>query len=308
MSRRDAGAAVGDAVGSESSGSAERLPPIATMDDIDKAIFDLPAPDGSFESATATLARRLSARRRTVILAFAPKAAGTFFRSAAVIAADGQLVRAVHAQGERDAQFYVPTFLSYYMGSVTPYTMVSHVHMQAFTANRHFIEAFDLKPIVMLRSIPDMLASYWDMLTNEPTARLEGLNCRIPRTFPELARAQQANYLIDMLGPWYASYFATWLDYAEERPERVCLLDYNAFVDDPASALRTALTHCGIERSAKVCRAAIADSWRDRDEMRFNKGVSGRGRAYFSAEQLERLEQMLGYYDLPAGHRDPLLM
>jgi len=272
-----------------------------------EAIFALPAPDGRFDAKTAALARRLSARRRSVILAFAPKAAGTFFRSAAVIAADGQLVRAVHAQGERDAQLYLPTFLNYFLGKVTSYTLVAHVHMQAFAANRRFIEAFDLKPIVMLRSIPDMLASYWDMLMTDPEARREGLNCRIPTAFSTLEREQQANFLIDILGPWYASYFATWLSYAEESPGRVCVLDYNAFVADPAAVLRAALAHCGIERSAKVCRTAIAESWRDRSEMRFNKGTSGRGHTYFTTEQVERLERMLSYYDLSTERHDLLV-
>lgn len=310
MRSRNSGIAAQDIVGSlRPSGLPERSRQVAGLDehDIIEAIFALPAPDGRFETKTAALTRRLSVQRRAVILAFAPKAAGTFFRSAAVIAADGQLVRAVHAQGEREAQFYLPTFLDYFRGKVTPYTLVGHVHMQAFAANRHFIEAFDLKPVVMKRSIPDMLASYWDMLRNDPASRLEGLNCRIPRAFPDMTRETQAEFLIDILGPWYASYFATWLAYAEESPGRVCLLDYNAFVADPAAALRTALAHCGIVRSAKICRAAIAESWRDRGEMRFNKGVSGRGHDHFSAEQIGRLDRMLRHYDLATETRLALL-
>ncbi len=275
--------------------------------EIIEAIFALPAPDGRFEAKAADLTRRLAAQRRAVILAFAPKAAGTFFRSAAVIAGDGQLVRAVHAQGERDAQFYLPTFLDYFRGKVTPYTLVGHVHMQAFAANRNFIEAFDLKPVIMKRSIPDMLASYCDMLRADPGSGREGLNCRVPRAFAGMTRDAQADFLIDMLGPWYASYFATWLAYAEESPGRVCVLDYDAFVADPAAALRTALAHCGIVRSAKVCRAAIAESWRDRGEMRFNKGVSGRGRDYFSADRIGRLDRLLRHYDLPPETRQALL-
>ena len=309
MRARNDGAADRDAVGSNESGSAEPSPQVSFLDEHDAidAIYTPPEPDGRFDAEAAALFRRLSLRRRAVILAFAPKAAGTFFRSAAISAADGQLVRTVHAQGERDAQFYLPTFLAYYLGRVTPYTMVSHVHMQAFTANRHFIEAFDLKPIVMMRSIPDMLASYWDMLANEPEARLEGLNCRIPRAFTDMPREKQADFLIDILGPWYASYFATWLAYAEDSPGRVCALHYEAFVGDPAAALRTALAHSGIERSAKVCRDAIKENWQGRNAMRFNRGVSGRGQEYFSPQHVERLGRMLAYYDVPPAQRAALV-
>ena len=67
-------------------------------------------------------------------------------------------MRTVHAQGGRDASFYLPTFLMYYAGGFPARPLVTHVHMQALPANRHFIEALDLKPVIMMRAIPDMLA------------------------------------------------------------------------------------------------------------------------------------------------------
>lgn len=262
------------------------------------AAFTLPDANGAFDRETEALARRLSTSRPAVVLAFAPKAAGTFFRTAAVIAADGQLIRGVHAQGERDAQFYLPTFLAYYLGKLTPHTMVTHVHMQALAANQKFIEAFDLKPVIMLRPIPDMLASYQDMLEQDPAALAEGLNGRIPPAFASWDRAQRADFLIDMLGPWYASYFATWLAYAAQAPGRVLTLTYDAFVADPAAALHSALAHAGIRRPLELCQAAVARSWSERETMRFNRGVAGRGRDYFSSEQFGRLTRMLAYYGL----------
>ena len=98
------------------------------------------------------------------MLAFAPKAAGTFFRTAIIHAIDGKIVRVTQASGGRDATPYLPTFVMYYSGGVTDNTLVAHIHMLALPANIHFLEAFDIRPIIMKRSIPDMLASYWDML------------------------------------------------------------------------------------------------------------------------------------------------
>jgi hypothetical protein len=249
----------------------------------------------------------LASRRRSVVLAFAPKAAGTFFRSAAVLATDGQLVRTVHAQGERDAQFYLPTFLAYYLGKLTDHTLVTHVHMQALAANQRFIEALDLKPIVMVRPIPDMLASYFDMLETDPASRIEGLNCRIPPAFPTMTHAQKTDFLIDMLGPWYASYFATWLDYGGRTHDRVHLMSYDAFRADPAPQLQAALAHAGIFLTLGTCRTAIDKSWPERHSMRFNQGVAGRGRRYFTDAQFARLDRMLGYYCLDGGARTLLL-
>ena len=148
------------------------------------AAFSLPNCDGSFDPDFQHYLRELGERRASVVLAFAPKAAGTYLRSAAIVATGGALVRTVHAQGGRDASFYLPAFLAYYAGGFPAKTLVTHVHMQALPANRHFIEALGLKPVIMIRAIPDMLASYLDMLEDDPVSPDNWLNVRLPENYP----------------------------------------------------------------------------------------------------------------------------
>jgi hypothetical protein len=202
------------------------------------AAFLLPHNDGSFPPDVEAYLGELGETRPSVVLAFAPKAAGTFLRSAAINAVGGQLVRTVHAQGGRDASFYLPTFLLYFAGNFPALPLVTHVHMQALPANRNFINAFDLKPVIMIRSIPDMLASYADMLEPNPLSPENWLNIRLPRSYPSLSDEAKGDFLVDMMGPWYASYFSSWMDYAAEAPARVLVLDYEKFRDDPATALQ----------------------------------------------------------------------
>lgn len=271
------------------------------------AAFAQPNNDGSYPDAFAAYLAQLGLRRDAVIFAFPPKAAGTFLRTAAITALDGQLVRIVHAQGGRDAQPYLPVLISYFTGGLSSGTLVTHVHMQALAANRALIEALDLRPIAMLRSIPDMLASYRDMLEQDESAMAEGLNCPIPSHFPQMTPEQKGDFLIDILGPWYCSYYATWLEYREQDPERVCLLKYDDFLTDPAGALEAALRHAGTARSRVRCEAAIASAWEGRGELRFNRGEHGRGSAYFSPSQIERLARMLSHFPATAPWRGTLL-
>ncbi len=154
--------------------------------------------------------------------------------------------------------------------------------MQALPANRHFIEALDLKPVIMIRAIPDMLASYLDMLDADPVSPDNWLNIRVPENYASRGDPEKADFIVDMFGPWYASYFATWLDYAAAAPERVCILDYDDFREDPVTALERLLAHSGLPRSAEACRIALDAVWEDRESFRFNKGVPGRGAARFT--------------------------
>src|SRR4051812_18219143 len=194
-----------------------------------QAAFSVPACDGGFDGDFAHYLGELGERRPSVLLAFAPKSAGTYLRSAAIAAINGALVRTVHAQGGRDASFYLPTFLMYYAGNLPARPMVTHVHMQALPANRHFIEAFGLRPVIMLRPIPDMLASYAEMLDRNPLSPDNWLNAQVPAQFAAMDQERRGDFLVDIYGGWYASYFATWLDYARGSPERVLMLDYEEF-------------------------------------------------------------------------------
>jgi hypothetical protein len=271
-----------------------------------RAAFAQPAHDGVFPDAFRAYLRTLARDRPCVLLAFPPKAAGTFLRTAAIVAADGQLVRVVHAQGGRDAQLYLPIFLAYFRGALGGDPLVAHAHMQALPANRHFIEALDLKPVVMVRSISDMLASYRDMLDVDAVARGEGLNCTIPSAFTQWSAREKGDFLIEVFGPWYVGYYATWLDYARH-DRRVCVLAYDDFLKAPGDVLGRVLAHAGLERPAAACDAAIAEVWRERGEHRFNRGEAKRGLRYFSPAQLARLERLLSYYPEPDAYRGVLL-
>jgi hypothetical protein len=271
------------------------------------AAFAQPDNDGTFSGAYGEYLRNVAARRPAVIFAFPPKAAGTFLRAAAIEAVGGQLVRVVHAQGGRDAQPYLPIFLSYYLGGISKETLVTHLHMQALPANRRFVEALDLKPVIMLRPIADMLASYKEMLEADVRARSEGLNCTIPAAFPEFSNDRKADYLVDILGPWYANYFATWLDYAREQPDRVCILNYSQFLRDPAETLAAALHHARVPQPIELCRKAIDAVWKERSEHRFNRGVEGRGRESFTWRHTDRLARMLDYYGVAESESGYLL-
>ena len=272
-----------------------------------RAAFAQPNNDGTFPEAFRDYLLALGALRPSVILAFPPKAAGTFLRTAAIVATDGQLIRIVHAQGGRDAQPYLPVFLSYYLGALGPAPLVTHVHMQALPANRHFFEALDLRPVIMLRSVSDMLVSYRDMLESDPLATSNGLNCAIPAGFEGWTDDARNNFLIDVMGPWYAGYCATWLEFARDEPQRVCVLTYRDFLDDPAATLERLLAHAELPATRPVCEAAIEDVWRERTEHRFNRGETGRGLRTFSPRQIDRLGRLLSYYPPTAERYETLI-
>ena len=251
--------------------------------------------DGGFDPKTLAYLQSVGARRRIVFLAFAPKAAGTFFRQAAIYAIGGDLFRLPHAQGGRDGVPYLPTLLALYLDDKLP-EIVTHIHMQAFASNRHLMAAFGIRPVIMLRNLPDMLTSFWDMLEVDPVARAEGLNCVVPSDFLDLSQAQKADFMVDIIAPWYASYYASWRSFVCAAPAQVCVLRYREFRRDAAACLKSALTHCGFTVSDATCKEALERAWSERSSFRFNKGTEGRGKTYFSEKHLAEIARKLSHY------------
>jgi hypothetical protein len=251
--------------------------------------------DGVFDSDITKYLNELGQARPCVVLAFPPKAAGTYLRSAAIAAVGGKLVRTVHAQGGRDAGFYLPTLLLYFAAGIPACPLVTHVHMQALAANRHFIEALDLRPVVMIRSLPDMLASYLDELEDQPLRPDKWLNIKVPDGYPGFSDEQKGDFVIEMIAPWYVSFFSTWLDYGHSDP-RVLVLDYNDFRAEPAAVLESLLAHSRLPRPREHCQRALDEVWKERAVFRFNKGIPGRGRSRFTPAQLIRLRRLVAHY------------
>jgi len=263
--------------------------------EVANAIFTPLAGDGNFDPDIARYLGELGQARPSVVLAFPPKAAGTYLRSAAISAVGGQLVRTVQAQGGRDATFYLPTFILYYTLGIPARPLVTHVHMQALAANRHFMEALDLRPVVMIRALPDMLASYLDELEDQPLRPDKWLNIKVPSGYAGFSRERKGDFVIEMILPWYVSFFSTWLDYAKT-DARVLLLDYDEFRAAPAANLERVLAHSRIPRSLQHCQVALDEVWGERATFRYNKGISGRGCARFTASQMDRVRRIMGYY------------
>ncbi|HEY1876375.1 MAG TPA: hypothetical protein VGG66_02860, partial [Rhizomicrobium sp.] len=65
------------------------------------------------------------------------------------------------------------------------------------------------------------------------------------------------DFMIDVIAPWYASYFATWKSFVDDAPGAVCVLRYYEFCSDPAESLRTALTHAGFATTLFRCRQSL---------------------------------------------------
>jgi len=210
----------------------------------------------------------MGGRQPILLLAFAPKCAGTYFPEAAIQALKGRMIEMCRQGGT----LYLPSLLAGLLDS-SAQPGIAHIHMQALTENRRFIEALGLKPVIMIRNIADMLASFLDMLDADPITGDVGLQCEIPKNFRALDRVTKLNFVIDVIAPWYATYFASWKRVVDDAPGMVCVLRYRDLRANPADTLYRALSHAGFATSRFESLKAVEQMRSRMDSYRYNMGV-----------------------------------
>jgi hypothetical protein len=102
--------------------------------------------------------------------------------------------------------------------------------------------------------------------------------------------------LIENVLPWYFQFVSSW-DLAEKQKRvEVYWLSYEDLVaDKPASVLKV-LKFYGLGASRKGVEQRIAEIESEERKIRFNKGVTGRGRSGLNDRQKEQISRLTRYY------------
>jgi hypothetical protein len=168
---------------------------------------------------------------------------------------------------------------------------VTQQHVRATGPNLALIDAFDLRTVVLVRNLFDVVLSLHDHLVGEGL----GIPCGFfSEEFLRLDRPARLDMVIDLALPWYFAFYASWADVRARGGRPTHWLTYEGLTADPAGALRGCLDFCGLPASDGAVAAAVAQA-RSRP-TRHNKGVAGRGDADLTVAQKDRIRRLAAYY------------
>lgn len=160
------------------------------------------------------------------------------------------------------------------------------------------IDLFGLKPVVMCRSVSDMLVSVYDAAVKRGSLGDFGSSYPEDETFFEMDMEGRKDYLVYNYAPWYVKYYASWfLGVDRGKAKDVLFLEYDDFRKDPGGTVQEILSWTlSLKVSDDGLSAVLAHADSKRDELRYNKGVSGRGAEFFSNDQLGHLRKLTSSY------------
>ena len=223
---------------------------------------------------------------RHLFIACVPKSASTFLKNLLLNLTGYRDLFTVYAAGQTEHEIYLPT-----LRESAEVNTVTQQHCRASDANIHLMQAFGIRPVVLVRNIFDSVMSLLDFYNKgafqTSFARAD---------WPALDEETKIDSLIENVIPWYFQFVASW-DLAEKQKRlEVHWLSYEDLVaDKPASVLKV-LKFYGLGASRRGVEHRIGEIESGERKIRFNKGVTGRGRSGLNDRQKERIRRLTRYY------------
>jgi hypothetical protein len=181
-------------------------------------------------------------------------------------------------------------YLPYMLRAISTNT-VTQQHCRATDVNIKLMQAFDMRAVVMVRNIHDLIISYFDHLHRQ-RVRIPGTH--LNEQFYELDTQTKLDLIIDMIVPWYISFYVSWFDAELNQTLPMMWLTYETLLNDPAESVKRVLNFHNIDAPLEVIREVTSTI----DPVLTGKNVAktGRGMEQLSAEQLARVSNFKRYY------------
>src|SRR5205085_3893774 len=223
---------------------------------------------------------------RHLFIACVPKSASTFLKNLLVNLTGYRDLFTVYAAGQSEHEIYLPTLReSAHLDTVT------QQHCRASDANVHLMQAFGIRPVVLVRNIFDSVMSLFDFY-NKGAFQTSYFRA----DWPVMDEVTKIDLLIENVVPWYFQFVASW-DLAEKQKRiEVQWLSYEELVADKSSSVLKVLEFYGLGAARRGVEQRIREIESEERKIRFNKGVTGRGRSGLSDRQKEQIHRLTRYY------------
>jgi len=153
------------------------------------------------------------------------------------------------------------------------------------------MQAFGIRPVVLVRNIFDSVMSLLDFY-NKGAFHTSYYRA----DWQSLDEPTKIDLLIDNVIPWYFQFVASWELADKQKRLEVYWLTYEDLVADKPSSVLKVLEFYGLGASRRGVEERISEVESERQKIRFNKGVLGRGKSGLDEGQREQIRRLTRYY------------
>jgi hypothetical protein len=163
---------------------------------------------------------------------------------------------------------------------------VAQHHVKLSRGTQSLIDQFDLKPIVLVRNLHDVIVSFRDHFRNESIENSLGYVFPYMKDWPN---DKLESFIVDIFTPWYINFFLSW-----KESNNLCLITYEELTENPLETICKINQHYSLGLNLHDITNAIALA--DNRFVRKNVGKPGRG-AQLNDYCKQHINIIASYYD-----------
>ena len=222
-----------------------------------------------------------------IFIACAPKSGSTFLKNVLLKLTQFKDLFSTYAALQNEQELDLPQLAKF--GRVNT---VTQQHCRATEANIHLLQAFGIRPVILMRNIFDTVMSLLDFYKGGFT-----FSTFVDHDdFDRLSDEERIDLLIEYAVPWYFQFAASWQRAEKEGRLSLFWLNYEDLIADKPTTIERLLAFYGISSPRQSIQDIINASEENPKDNRFNKGIVGRGQFGLSAVQSKRITQLARYF------------
>jgi tetratricopeptide (TPR) repeat protein len=214
-----------------------------------------------------------------VLIACMPKSGSTFLADVVARLPGMQRAHLVPDYGRREQELDLEQLISH-----AGLSYVSQLHLRPSKLTGQLLDAFAIKPVILIRDIWDVMASLRDHMH---THSMDWSMAQIDPAFRSWEEAQQYEFLAQAMMPWFIDFYVSW-----SRELGTLAVRYEELMADPTAMVGRIAEWAGIVASPQDIEQALAATGHS---ATFNKGGSGRGKAVPQAARAH-VRALAGFY------------
>ena len=245
------------------------------------------SPGTSCLNAVTALQRIFLRRKPFVLVACMPKSGSTFLTNVLSALADYKTRSLCYSYAQTEQDLYLPKVIN---NNST--ACVTQLHIRATDSNIELIRNFSIQPIILVRNIFDIIVSIRDHQYRES---IKSPMFYLTEDFFTLDESTQYDLIIELAIPWYFNFFVSWHEACRHKRENALWVTYEELISDKVITLQRISAHLGLDKSDPEIETAL-NKVSTSNTNRLNKGISGRGHARLSKEQIDKVIAMTRFY------------
>jgi len=220
-----------------------------------------------------------------ILLACMAKSGSTYLRAIISGLPNFRIASWVPGHGRREQELCKDTIIKELCGYPNS-NQIAQLHVRYSDVTERYVQEFELKPVVLVRNILDVIPSLLDHHKSESTTHPFAY---VPKNIVDWDNNRAAEFTTNMIIPWYLNFYASWNNCEEK-----VLLCYEDLIKNPKDVIKKICSKWNIQVSDDEILHAIKRA--AGMNTRMNIGQPGRG-ASVSNYCKQHILKLASYYE-----------